>query len=41
MGAFWSHAAEPPRCGVTIHFVDEGVDTGRIILEHEFSDHRQ
>jgi hypothetical protein len=38
MGGFWSHAAEPPRYGLTIHVVDEGVDTGPIILQKEFAD---
>ncbi|MBN1669540.1 MAG: hypothetical protein JXR37_00805 [Kiritimatiellae bacterium] len=38
MAAFWSHAAEEPRYGLTIHFVDEGVDTGDIILQKEFAD---
>lgn len=36
MASFWAHAAEPPQYGVTIHFVDEGIDTGDIILQQEF-----
>lgn len=38
MACFWSHAAESPRYGVTIHFVDEGVDTGSIIAQQELHD---
>ncbi|HOX05775.1 MAG TPA: formyltransferase family protein [Planctomycetota bacterium] len=38
MAGFRSHAAEPPRYGLTIHAVDEGVDTGPIILQREFAD---
>ncbi len=38
MAGFWSHAAEPPRYGLTIHRVDEGVDTGPILLQKEFRD---
>jgi hypothetical protein len=38
LASFWSHAAEEPRYGTTIHFVDEGIDTGRIILQREFYD---
>jgi methionyl-tRNA formyltransferase len=38
MAAFWAHAAEPPSYGLTIHLVDEGIDTGPIILQREFRD---
>jgi folate-dependent phosphoribosylglycinamide formyltransferase PurN len=38
LGGFWSHAAEPPRYGLTFHRVDEGVDTGPIVLQQEFAD---
>jgi folate-dependent phosphoribosylglycinamide formyltransferase PurN len=38
LASFWSHAANPPRYGTTIHFVDEGIDTGPIILQREFFD---
>ena len=38
MAAFWAHAAEPPSYGLTIHLVDEGIDTGPILLQREFSD---
>lgn len=38
MACFWSHAADEPRYGLTIHVVDEGVDTGPIILQEEFRD---
>ena len=36
MASFWAHATEPPQYAVTIHFVDEGIDTGDIILQQEF-----
>ncbi len=36
LGAFWGHAAEPPTYGLTIHQVDEGIDTGGIILQRQF-----
>ena len=35
MAAFWAHAAEPPSYGVTIHLVDEGIDTGPILLQRD------
>jgi methionyl-tRNA formyltransferase len=38
MASFWSHAAEPPRYGVTIHAVDAGLDTGGVILQEELHD---
>jgi hypothetical protein len=33
MASFWSHAAEPPVHGLTYHLVDEGLDTGPIVLQ--------
>jgi hypothetical protein len=33
MASFWSHAAEPPEEGLTFHLVDEGLDTGPILLQ--------
>jgi methionyl-tRNA formyltransferase len=33
LASFRGHAAEPPEYGVTIHRVDEGLDTGPIILQ--------
>ena len=36
LASFWAHAHEPPSHGITIHFVDEGIDTGDIIVQHEF-----
>jgi folate-dependent phosphoribosylglycinamide formyltransferase PurN len=33
MASFWSHAAEPPAHGMTFHIVDEGLDTGPIVLQ--------
>lgn len=38
LASFWSHAAQEPRYGTTIHYVDEGIDTGPIILQREFHD---
>lgn len=35
LAGFWSHAAEPPEYGVTIHRVDVGLDTGDILLQEE------
>ena len=33
-GAYWALAnKDPENCGVTIHIVDEGVDTGRILYQ--------
>lgn len=40
LASFWSHAAEPPCYGVTIHRVDAGIDTGPIVLQREFHDIR-
>jgi folate-dependent phosphoribosylglycinamide formyltransferase PurN len=33
MASFWSHAAEHPAHGMTFHLVDEGLDTGPIVLQ--------
>jgi folate-dependent phosphoribosylglycinamide formyltransferase PurN len=38
LGSFWAHAAEPPSYGLTIHFVDKGIDTGPIIEQVELAD---
>ncbi len=33
-GAYWALAeSDPINCGVTVHFVDAGIDTGEIILQ--------
>ena len=37
LGSWWSHAAEPPEYGVTIHFVDKGIDSGPIIMQKRYS----
>ena len=36
VGSFWAHAAGEPEIGITVHFVDEGVDTGPIIHQERF-----
>lgn len=36
LASFWSHFNEPPEYGVTIHFVDEGLDSGGIIVQKQF-----
>lgn len=36
LGSWWSHAAEPPEYGVTIHFVDKGIDSGPIITQKKY-----
>jgi methionyl-tRNA formyltransferase len=38
LGSFRAHADATPRYGVTIHLVDEGVDTGPIVEQWEASD---
>lgn len=38
MGSFWAHADEEPRHGITIHFVDEGIDTGEVLEQWECPD---
>jgi folate-dependent phosphoribosylglycinamide formyltransferase PurN len=37
LGSWWSHAAEPPEYGVTIHFVDREIDSGSIIIQKKYS----
>ncbi len=37
LGSWWSHAAEPPEYGVTIHFVDKEIDSGPIIVQKKYS----
>jgi len=37
LGSWWSHAAEPPEYGVTIHFVDKDIDSGAIIIQKKYS----
>lgn len=36
LASFRAHANEPPEYGVTIHFVDEGLDSGPIVLQRKF-----
>ena len=38
LASFWSHAAQSPRYGLTFHQVDEGLDTGPIVLQRELGD---
>jgi hypothetical protein len=38
LGSFWAHAEERPRHGVTIHMVDEGIDTGAVLVQWEALD---
>jgi folate-dependent phosphoribosylglycinamide formyltransferase PurN len=38
LGSFWAHAAVPPSYGVTIHLVDEGIDTGAVLAQWVASD---
>ncbi len=37
LAGFWSHAAEPPEYGVTIHRVDVGLDTGDLLVQEKMS----
>ncbi|MBM3244323.1 MAG: hypothetical protein FJZ15_00825 [Candidatus Omnitrophica bacterium] len=37
LGSWWSHAAEPPEYGVTIHFVDREIDSGPIIIQKGYA----
>lgn len=37
LGSWWSHAAEPPEYGVTIHFVDKEIDSGPIVIQKKYS----
>ena len=37
-GAYWSlHQGDPEHCGVTVHLVDAGIDTGQIIGQAEIA----
>jgi methionyl-tRNA formyltransferase len=36
LGSWWSHAAESPEYGVTIHFVDKEIDSGPIIIQKKY-----
>lgn len=38
LGSFRAHAADPPSYGVTIHMVDEGIDTGDVLVRWEAED---
>jgi len=35
LASFRAHAADPPSYGVTIHMVDEGIDTGNVLVRWE------
>lgn len=37
LGSWWSHAAEPPEYGVTIHLVDKDIDSGPIIIQKKYA----
>ncbi|MCM8813399.1 MAG: hypothetical protein NC924_05610, partial [Candidatus Omnitrophica bacterium] len=37
VGSWWSHAAQPPEYGVTIHFVEREIDAGPIILQKSYA----
>lgn len=36
VGSFWAHAAGEDHIGITVHFVDEGIDSGPIIHQERF-----
>ena len=36
VGSFWSHADKNPKYGVTIHFVDQKIDSGPIIVQEQY-----
>lgn len=38
LGSFWAHEDLEPRYGVTIHIVDEGIDTGEVVEQWEACD---
>ena len=37
VGSFWGHAEESPEYGVTIHLIDEKIDSGPIILQKKYN----
>lgn len=37
VGSFWAHAEKSPEYGVTIHFVDEKIDSGPIVLQKKYA----
>lgn len=37
VGSFWAHAETPPEYGVTIHFVDQEIDSGPIIAQKKYN----
>ncbi|MDX2085564.1 MAG: formyltransferase family protein [Candidatus Melainabacteria bacterium] len=37
LASFWAHAHQPPQYGVTFHWVDEGIDTGPVVLQSDLS----
>jgi methionyl-tRNA formyltransferase len=36
LGSFWSHFSEPPEYGTTIHFVNNDIDAGGIIVQRKY-----
>lgn len=37
VGSFWAHWQNQPQYGTTIHFVDENIDSGPIVVQKEYS----
>jgi methionyl-tRNA formyltransferase len=37
VGSFWAHASKRPEYGVTIHFVDQKIDSGPIIVQEQYN----
>jgi methionyl-tRNA formyltransferase len=37
VGSFWAHADKKPEYGVTIHFVDQQIDSGPIIVQEPYN----
>ncbi len=37
VGSFWAHADQKPEYGVTIHFVDQKIDSGPIIVQEQYN----
>jgi folate-dependent phosphoribosylglycinamide formyltransferase PurN len=37
VGSFWGHADKHPEYGVTIHFVDQKIDSGPIIVQQQYN----